>query len=708
MSFKPMDWLVSCWYHRVFVKWRWVQKSLFIFFFILSLASFFHFREIHVDHLELGTVTQKYVLAQVGFDFTDVETTRVLKEESLRDIGRIYYFDDEEIFKIERQVHNDLIRDPQWRNEFASTTFDDLVHACELIHDVLLKSVFSDDRTIQKLIQMGLASKQCLMKAGTMSSIWDQIEQKAFVSLGAVSRFVLEKYRQHSWSLKEDFNLRQCLRRKIKEEIPIKKTRIEAGSRIINAGDEVTSRHLDMLQEMKKALAEERHLLKPLTILGSVALAAILTFLGLYYFRGFHPWLLKSFSKLALVAMVILLTLCLAKITEYVILYKSGHLFDICRLPIFALFASMTISILIDRNVALFVSGFITLVLGVTLAMESDEFLIINLSTAVMAIVWTKDVRKRKDIFVICTKIWLLTLPLILAINLLSHQFWHRQVLTDFLTTFLFIFVIGILVIAILPLLESIFGIVTDLMLMEVGDPNHTLLRRLSLEAPGTYQHSLGVASLAEEAARAIGASALLCRVGSLYHDIGKIAQPQYFSENQLSGFDMHQLLTPLESAQVIIQHVTDGIKLAESCELPRPIIEMIQQHHGTTLVYYFYHAQIEKNRAKAIEVEEGFFRYPGPIPQSRESAVVMLADSIEAAYRSQDEVSEKAIAQLVEGIVSDKIREHQLDASQLTFEDLKAIKKAMFRSLMALGHSRAKYPAPVKAPVPIPSEVLV
>ncbi len=155
----------------------------------------------------------------------------------------------------------------------------------------------------------------------------------------------------------------------------------------------------------------------------------------------------------------------------------------------------------------------------------------------------------------------------------------------------------------------------------------------------------------------------------------------------------MHQLLTPLESAQVIIAHVTEGVKLAAQYELPPSLIDVIREHHGNGLVYYFYHAQIEQSRAKAVMIEECRFRYPGPTPRSRECAIVMLADSIEAAYRSLDQVSEKAVVELVESIVGEKIREHQLDTSRLTFEEVEGIKKAMIRALISMAHSRVKYP---------------
>ncbi len=716
MILKPINQLRSYVKELPVSDWSVLQKILFFCFFVLSLAFFLHFREVRIDHLEVGSVAKKYVLAQVGFDFSDRETTRMLREESLRDIGLIYYFDEEEVGQGERQIQDELIYNPLWRENFVSLTFDDLMEANNAIRDTLLSVEFTDERTVHKLVAMDVDSATFLpckvdsKNAVIMESVWEQVEKRAFpFSLSQAASFMLDKYRAYNWKLKEDFNLRYNLRRYIKETTPIKQTHVEAGSRIINAGDKVTRRHLNMLQEMKKVMTEEKHLFKPLPMLGSIIFSAILIILGVIYLHKFQPAILKSFSKMALISVVVLLTLSLAKFSEYFILRQSGDLVDLCCFPIYLLFASILLAILIDRTVALVISGFIALVLAITLAMESYDFLIMNLSTAVMGIIWTKGVRKRKEIFIVCWKVWLSTLPILFSLNLLENQLWNRQLMIDCLSTGLFILMISILLIAILPLLESAFNIVTDMTLMEAGDPNHPLLRRLSLEASGTYQHSLGVATLAEEAALAIGANALLCRVGALYHDIGKIIQSNYFTENLRDGFNMHQLLTPLESAQVIIQHVTQGIKLAENAHLPQPIIDIIREHHGTTLVYYFYHAQIEQSRVKTVGVEEGFFRYPGPTPQSRESAIVMLADSIEAAFRCHNVLDEKIISDLIESIVVDKIREHQLDTSQLTFDDLEAIKKAIFRSLLALSHVRPSYPSKASHVLsPLSDKVLV
>jgi len=229
---------------------------------------------------------------------------------------------------------------------------------------------------------------------------------------------------------------------------------------------------------------------------------------------------------------------------------------------------------------------------------------------------------------------------------------------------------------------------------MEYMDPNNELLRRLSLEAPGTYQHCLVVGNLAEAGARAIGANDLFCRAATLYHDIGKLFNPHYFTENQLGGFNIHQLLTPLESTHVIIAHVAEGEALAKKYRLPQGFIDIIREHHGTTLVYYFYCKQIEQMDGDTSKVNEKLFRYPGPKPHSKESAIIMIADTVEAASRSFDDVTEENLTQMVNKLVSEKAEEGQFDECQLTFEELGIVKKAVVKALLVTRHIRIKYPA--------------
>ena len=251
----------------------------------------------------------------------------------------------------------------------------------------------------------------------------------------------------------------------------------------------------------------------------------------------------------------------------------------------------------------------------------------------------------------------------------------------------------AVLVVGLLPLLESGFNIMTNVTLMEYMDPSHPLLRRMTIEAPGTYQHSIVVGNLAEAAAAAIGANGLFCRVSTLFHDIGKMVTPQYFTENQQGGVNIHQLLTPHESAQVIMAHVPEGVAMARKAGLPEKFIDIIKEHHGTTLVYFFYRKQIEQMGNDSSLVDQREFRYSGPKPQTREAAIVMIADSFEAASRSLERMDEEALTGLVEGIVREKSEDGQFDECNLTFQELRIVKRTLVSSLVAAGHARVKYP---------------
>lgn len=254
-------------------------------------------------------------------------------------------------------------------------------------------------------------------------------------------------------------------------------------------------------------------------------------------------------------------------------------------------------------------------------------------------------------------------------------------------------FISSVIVIGILPLFEMIFGVITNISLLELSDFNHPLLRKMILEAPGTYQHSLVVANLAETAAEEIGANSLLARVGSYYHDIGKISKAEYFSENQMlaSQRDKHKKLNPSMSRLIIMNHVKEGIDSAKKNRLNKKLIDFIAQHHGTTLVYYFY--KMAQTQSQDNKNAEETFRYPGPKPQSKEVAIVHLADTIEARSRALDEPSPSRIKEMVRDSINKKFLDGQLDDSDLTLKDLESIAKVFIRILNAMFHTRIDYP---------------
>ena len=265
-----------------------------------------------------------------------------------------------------------------------------------------------------------------------------------------------------------------------------------------------------------------------------------------------------------------------------------------------------------------------------------------------------------------------------------------REILVRDLQVFLNGIVTIIITIGSLPLWENLFSILTPIKLLELSNPNHPLLKRLLVEAPGTYHHSLMVGNLSEAAADLIGANSLLVRVGAYYHDIGKLYKPYYFKENQFGMSNPHDLLEPYESAKIILAHVTEGIKLAKEKNLPSEIIEFIDEHHGTTSVAYFYYKAKEDD--DSVNIED--FRYKGKKPQSKETALVMLADSVEAAVRSIKNPTREKVEEMVNKVVKGKINDAQLDECDITNKDINTIINAFINILLSIYHDRIEYPS--------------
>jgi len=255
-------------------------------------------------------------------------------------------------------------------------------------------------------------------------------------------------------------------------------------------------------------------------------------------------------------------------------------------------------------------------------------------------------------------------------------------------------FLCAFLVASLLPVFEFLFKVVTDVSLLELADFNHPLLKRLVLEAPGTYHHSLMVGNLSEMAAEAVRANALLARVGAYYHDIGKLSKPEYFSENMDRCGNKHDHLSASMSKLVIMDHVKNGVELARKNRLNKEIVDFITQHHGTSLVYYFYRRAIEEKQVKE-DVKEEVYRYPGPRPQTKETAIVLLADSVEAACRALEEPTAERIADIVHRIINNKFIDGQLDHCDLTLKDLDRIAATFIHILAGFYHSRVDYPEP-------------
>ena len=378
-------------------------------------------------------------------------------------------------------------------------------------------------------------------------------------------------------------------------------------------------------------------------------------------------------------------------------------------------FAPLVLSVLLGRNHGLYAAVFVSLWSSVLFGKIDAPLLVTSLISGFTAVSLTLQVRRRSKLvragLGIGLAIWLLSLAfgLIGPINLFSASGndWRMIGLQS-------AYAIGngiltaMLVGGALPILEQVFQVTTDISWLEASDLNHPLLRRMTIEAPGPYHHSLVVPNLAESAAEAIGANGTLCRVCSYFHDVGKLVKPEYFTENMNFERNPHDDLAPTMSALIIIAHVKEGVDLALKHKLNHRIIDIIQEHHGTSLVYYFYQRAVQQQedaraggkimnmREEDIpEVREESFRYSGPKPQTKESAIVSLADIVESASRSLSKPTPQKVEQLINELIEERIADGQLDECDLTLGDLRIIAKRFRFTLMTMLHSRIAYPKP-------------
>lgn len=679
-------------------------RFLLLILFAICLFIFLHFRDVRVEVLELNSISKHYVISQIDFSFPDEEATIIAKQRAIRNIDKLYKFSNKEVITVKQKFENVLLDKPMWRKYAPYTSLEDMNKGGDLLENTLIAARFTSAETYSRLERLQYPTDNLYQYVPTEvaepinlpKELWEEIQKNAFSNSGLNHKaqdFIINFFEQNMWDLEEDIESEHYIRHLIQDHVPLKYTKIKTGQTIINQGEKVSSRHIAMIQAMKDSLSRNRSLWNPLSFVGNLLMAVLFIGIGWIYFHLNHKSLLQSNRRISLLLSIIILTLALAKLTEAFLTMQGNPLIQEVSFPLFVPFAAILLCSLMNHRIAIFTCGFLAIVMSMTLAVDRIEFLVINLVAAIIVIMSSRSLRNRRDVFWVMGKAWISCIIVIFAFQLSSNTFFPKALIASIVSSFVFLLITAILVVGLLPLLESIFHVLTDIILMEYMNPHNELLRRLAIEAPGTYQHSVVVGSLAEAAANEIGANGLFCRVAALYHDIGKLSNPQYFTENQQRGIDMHQLLTPIESARVIIAHVSDGVSMARKAALPEPIIDIIKEHHGTTLVYFFYHKQLELmgGDKSAVDIKE--FCYPGPKPRTKESAILMIADSLEAASRSLDVLDEESITELLDKIVKLKAKEGQFSDCMLTFKELQIVQQVLLQSMVTATHSRIKYP---------------
>ena len=463
---------------------------------------------------------------------------------------------------------------------------------------------------------------------------------------------------------------------------------VREGESIIRRGDRVTEEVQRQLYSLARIRAEQQGDIGPLRVLlGEVLLCAaafLIFFLYLFLMRR-QVYIETRY--------LLLIALLFGTIVSF--FGVAVRLPGMAELAVPVGLASILLTVIFDSRVGMFATVALGCVGGLIFGYDF-QYAFATIFAGTLAVFSVRDVKNRSQIFLTAALVFGAYLLILGSYTLLSVGQTER-----FLAQLVFVGINSALLLLAYPLLwifERTFGVTTDLTLLELSDTNRELLKQLSLRAPGTFNHSLQVANLAEAAADAVGANALQARIGALYHDIGKMLKPEYYIENQQPGENPHDRVTPYMSALIIASHVKDGLELGREYNLPEVVLNFIPTHHGTTLMEFFFRKAKELRGPDDPPVDEMEFRYPGPRPQTNEQGIVMLADSVEAASRSLDKPTPRRLEGLVDSIFRARIEEGQLDGCALTFADLNLIKETFLSILGGIYHFRVKYPDQDKA----------
>nr|WP_292966470.1 HDIG domain-containing metalloprotein [Muricauda sp. UBA7809] len=456
---------------------------------------------------------------------------------------------------------------------------------------------------------------------------------------------------------------------------------VAQGTLIIAKGEIVESEDFKILNSLKDEYESELwmgsnyyFILLGYTILVALVLIMLFLFLKRYRMDIFLNNNKVTFIFFNILLMVIATTLMVKHYENYV------YVVPLCILP-------LILKNFFDARLGLFVHVLTVLILGFVVP-NSFEYIFLQIIAGIVTILTVSELYKRANLFISVGQI-----TLIYIVGYFAFHAIHEGNLENIEWVLFGVFVLnGLLTLFVQPLIymfEKVFGLVSDVSLLELSDTNSKLLKELSDKAPGTFHHSLQVANLAEAAANEIGANAMLVRVGALYHDIGKMENPTYFTENQITSVNPHDDLPPKESAKIIIDHVINGIEIARKNNIPDRVIDFIRTHHGTTVVYYFFKKQQEMDK----EANAEDFKYPGPVPFSKETAILMMSDSVEAASKSLKNPTYTVIDEFVEKIVKGQMQANQFLNANITLKEIEMVKKVLKQKLTNIYHLRVEYP---------------
>ncbi|MFL0122756.1 HDIG domain-containing metalloprotein, partial [Tenacibaculum maritimum] len=461
------------------------------------------------------------------------------------------------------------------------------------------------------------------------------------------------------------------------------KGKVSDGELIILKGDIVEGRKLNILNSLKKESeskvwteANYNWIVFGYAILVSLALLMLLLFLEKYRKEIFEDNNKVTFIFFNIFLMILIQTM--------VVKYNASYLYivPLSILPII-------LKAFFDARLGLFAHVLTVLLLGFIVP-NSFEFIYLHIIAGIVTILTVSELYRRANLFISIGQVTLIYMLTYFAFSIIKEGN-ASQINSTYFVLFAANGLLSFLSVFFIYFYEKVFGLMSDVTLLELSNTNSRLLRELNEKAPGTFQHSMQVANLAEAAANEIGANSMLVRTGALYHDIGKILNPMYFTENQSTGVNPHNDLSAKDSARIILDHVIKGIELAKKYKLPDRIIDFIRTHHGTSLVYYFYKKEEEENPGEEVDPKK--FQYQGPIPFSKETAILMMCDAAEAASKSLKNPTAQSIDNLINKIIEKQKSEAQFVNSDITFREIELIKKVIKKKLMNIYHLRVEYP---------------
>ena len=671
--------------------------SLIIFFLFIAIILTFNFFPNQID-LEIGEVSTTDIVAPRTVTFIDQEKTEQLRELAVESSSKVY----EEDQSVNRMILNNI---DQLFNVVLNTKTRIQSSNGGQINNQFLNEIKSNNNLEISNENLSLLIKTEVEKINELHDVSTDIMEEILQERIFPENIIEVRNRINQLALETNFNreyrlvlvniltkhvepnmilnleaTEQRQEEALREVEPVKRTVLK-GENIIRKGDIVTQDDIQVLE----ALGLRKPRINFVNLMGVlITLSSLVLLLG-YYIKHYQNEVWKNINQLILIETLVILVVLLAKIIS---IFQPSYMVYLVPTAI----ASILITVLINTQIALIVTAFISFLIALVFGN-----LYITAAVAfvggLVGIISVSNVNQRSDLIKAGFNVSLSLVVFIAGLTLMNlTNDWIELLWAVGMGVLNGIFV-AILANGLLPYLENIFDLTSSVKLLELSNPSHPLLKRLLVEAPGTYHHSIIVGNLAENAADRIGADSLLTRVGAYFHDIGKLKRPYFFSDNQFGGENPHDKTSPNLSALIIKSHVKDGLEMADKYNLPKAIKDIIQQHQGTGLISFFYKQAVEKN--KHGDIKESDFRYDGPKPQTKEAALIMLADTVEAAVRSKNfnKNNHNRIELFVKELIREKLNDRQLDDSPLTLHELDEIADSFVQILTGIYHKRIEYP---------------